>query len=471
MALGVLAALVTATAGSIWLRGAASVCGMQLNEAAVAFCETFDQAFPVTNRSGQLDGTLWGVSRTSGWNNIGQNFANTWRPATLQGCNGPQPASPHSSDVIVCNGRVREVTNDGHSVTALAMYPKQPFDFAGRTGTVAFDMTNDSQGSHAAWQEFWMSDQPVPAPFTHGGPPCDWCSVPRNGFGIRFSSTVGAGHGGQFPNCPNDDKPRWTLDSFVIVRNYVVEERPMLTSSGRWLTSGCAVSASGPDGPMNHVELRVSQSQIEVWSTDPGASTLRLLAKTENANLTFTRGLIWLEDAHYNAEKGGDGSQATHTFAWDNVAFDGPAPYRDLSFDVLDRLTPASDGSLNLGWITRPSDPARLTTLPMTAANISAATSALLMFNFGYDAISTFTYTINGHARSAPSPFPPSAVTWRSVALPVPLTDLVDGPQSIVLNGDREMIVANVNIVLIAAAPVPGRTTPPQPANIRIQGS
>ena len=25
------------------------------------------------------------------------------------------------------------------SVTVLAMYPKQPFDFAGRTGTVSFD--------------------------------------------------------------------------------------------------------------------------------------------------------------------------------------------------------------------------------------------------------------------------------------------------------------------------------------------
>src|SRR5262245_6849085 len=129
LAIGGLAALLAITGGAIWLRGAAAACGLQRNEAAVAFCETFDQAFPSTNRSGQLDGTLWGVSRTSGWNNLGQNYANTWRPATLHGCNGPQPASPDSSDVIVCNGRVREVTNDGHSVTALALYPKQPFDF------------------------------------------------------------------------------------------------------------------------------------------------------------------------------------------------------------------------------------------------------------------------------------------------------------------------------------------------------
>jgi hypothetical protein len=105
----------------------------------------------------------------------------------------------------------------------------------------------------------------------------------------------------------------------------------------------------------------------------------------------------------------------------------------------------------------------------MTTANIAAATSALLLFNFGYDAISTFTYTINGHPHTAASPFPPSYSSWHSVALPVPLTDLVDGAQAIVLNGDQAMIAANVNIVLIGAAPVAGAPRPP--TNLRIQGS
>ena len=44
----------------------------------------------------------------------------------------------------------------------LAMYPKQPFDFAGRTGTVSFDISNDSHGTHAAWPEFWLSNLPFP---------------------------------------------------------------------------------------------------------------------------------------------------------------------------------------------------------------------------------------------------------------------------------------------------------------------
>jgi hypothetical protein len=53
-----------------------------------------------------------------------------------------------------------------------------------------------------------------------------------------------------------------------------------------------------------------------------------------------------LEDAHYNADKAtlsepaGTPSQSQHTFVWDILAFDGPFPGRDWTFDALDALTP-----------------------------------------------------------------------------------------------------------------------------------
>ena len=49
--------------------------------------------------------------------------------------------------------------------------PKQPFDWNGRTGTVSFDVTNDASTQHGAWPEFWITDQPIPAPVgaTTGG--------------------------------------------------------------------------------------------------------------------------------------------------------------------------------------------------------------------------------------------------------------------------------------------------------------
>src|SRR5687767_8905814 len=104
--------------------GQAANCGMQLNQAPVIFCDTFDQPFPVTNRSGQLDGTVWGVSRLAGGRPI-------WKDSILDGCNGPQAASSlGATDVIVCNGQVRQSVDDNTDVTVLAMYPKQPFDFA-----------------------------------------------------------------------------------------------------------------------------------------------------------------------------------------------------------------------------------------------------------------------------------------------------------------------------------------------------
>jgi hypothetical protein len=443
-------------AGSVLLSAQGSSCGLQKNEAPLAFCETFDQPFPATSRSGQLDGTLWGVSRLTGLNDF-QGLANAWSPSTLVACEGSQPARPDATDVIVCNGRMRQSTDDNGSVTTLAIYPKQPFDFANRTGTVAFDVTNDTTATHGVWPEFWMSDQPVPAPFTHGGTAtaqCDMCSVPRNGFGIRFGGVFEPFQGPQAPNCPADNHRRWIVESYVVARNYIPSETSWINNPNQ-KTLGCVIASSGPNGTLNHIELRISQQQIEVWATDAGSTKLKLISRLENANLSFTRGLIWLADSHYNAHKSAFPESKVHTFTWDNVAFDGPAPYRDLSYDVLDRLTTNSDGTLNLGWNTTPSSPANLTTLPMSADGIARATSALLLFNYGNANVSTFNFTINGHANTVTSPVPTALTGWKSVALPVPLDQLRAGPASLLLSADRDVVVTNVNIVLIAGAPVP----------------
>jgi hypothetical protein len=330
-----------ALTGRVSLHSAGIFCGMQLNADSLAFCETFDHPFPVTNRSGQLDGTLWGVSRLLGAIVPGGNLFNSAAPSTMDACGVLQTAQPGTTDVIVCNGQLRESQYDQHGVTTVAMYPKQPFDFAGRTGTIAFDVTNDTSGSHGTWPEFWITDQPVPAPFTHGGPPCDVCSVPRNGIGIDMSGGIAAGQAGP-GNCPADTTRRWTVAEIKIVRNYVVTDGFLFKDPNLQALS-CARESTGPDDALNHVEVRVSQNQIDVYATDPGSTVLKHLSTYSNANLTFTRGLIWLEDSHYNAAKAFDPTPGTpdlsnHTFAWDNVAFDGPAPYRDLSFDVLDSL-------------------------------------------------------------------------------------------------------------------------------------
>ena len=426
-----------------------------------AFCETFDQPAGTGNRSGQLNGTLWGVSRAIGGsgNNLGQQEFNAWSPTQLQTCSGTTTVQP-DNDIIICNGQVREALNDNEDVITLAMYPKQPFDFAGRTGIVTFDVSNDTQGTHTQWPEFWVTDQPVPAPFTHLG---SWLAAPRNGLGLRFAAATTPGQGHNIASaCPDDQFNRWSVDSAVVSRNYVIDDEAD-NGAIRVQMLDCVIGSSGP-GNMNHVELHISQSQIDVYATDAGTmAPLKHIAVVPNANLTFTRGLIWLEDVHYNAAK--FGGQTQHTFAWDNVGFDGPVLPRDLSFDVQDALAPVAGypGKLNLGFFAPPGAGPQLS-VP-NVSGVPNAAAALLTFNFfHYDAPQTLNYSVNGHAHSVAWPYPDrSFLSWRTLGASVPVSDLVTGTNMVSISSDQPIALANVNIILVAAGGVVGVSGSPPP--------
>jgi hypothetical protein len=435
-------------------------CGMVLGSAAV-FCDTFDAPAGTGTRSGDLDGDVWGVSRAIGDGvNYGQKWYNLWNPVTIHKCDGTSPTVLPPKDVIICNGQLREAVNDNNSgvfdagtVTTLAMYPKQPFDFAGRTGTVSFDVSDDG-GPHGAWPEFWMSDLPVPTPFNHAD---SWQALPANGFGIRLNNVAPIGQQGECPNQNNPDKIRWTVDSASVIRNYVLDDTLGFgTRSAMNVTYlDCVIASSGP-GEFNHVELRISQNQIDVYATDAGvaanAKTLRHIAVVTNANLTLTRGLIWLEDAHYNGDKIQDQtrpSERQHTFSWDNVAFDGPFTYRDFAFDALDNTVPGPNGAISLGKFSLGNQ--------TTSWNVSglpanpSATAARVLFNFFQaDRTTVVNVTVNGHAHSVPwpsmaMPYP----TWRTFAVTIPVTDLVAGTNTVLLGTDSANVFSNVDIVLV----------------------
>lgn len=432
----------------------AANCGLQMGT-AVAFCETFDQPAAINSRAGQLNSAIWGVSRAIGigGNNFGQGQYNQWPSTLLQKCDGTTPRVTPPNDVIICNGQLREASNDNMSggfeagdITVLAMYPKQPFDFAGRTGTVAFDVSNDTHGNHAAWPEFWLTDLPIPAPFTHGG---TWVSNPQHGFGIRFGADALPGQQGLCQNQNNLNALRWTVDSAVIIRNYVMEDTFMGSQSFTVTPTDC-VKAPTAIGQLNHVELRIAQNQIDVYASDAGATALRRIAVVGNANLSLTRGLIWLEDVHYNADKGDAPSQREHTFAWDNVAFDGPFTYKDQSYDALDALTPSTNGSVLLGQFFVPNQ--QLPTwnvLNMPAAPQAQAVRVLFNF-FPYTPPSSLNVTVNGHAHPTAWPYPDTqGFSWRTMAVTIPITDLVTGTNVVSVGGDQAFVVSNVNIVLV----------------------
>jgi len=435
------------------------ICGMQLGDAPIVFCDTFDAPKGIGNRAGDLDGNIWGVSRASGTINFGQGLFNQWNSTPIEKCDGSAPRVNAPHDVIICNGQVREATNDNNTggfeaggVLVLAMYPKQPFDFAGRTGTVSFDVSNDTAGTHAAWPEFWLTDLPIPAPFNHFD---TWQALPKNGFGIRFAAGVSAGGYGMCPNGSNLNKARWTVDSAVVIRGYVMDDTSGFGTRSKLAVTqlDCVIEASGP-GQMNHVELRISQNQIDVYATDAGRTApLKHIAAITDANLTLTRGLIWLDDVHYNADKGPTDrpSQRQHTFAWDNVAFDGPFTYRDFSYDALDNTTPSDNGSVNLGKLSQAKQTSSWEILNLPAN--PQAEAVRVLFNFTAETSQNpqiLNVIVNGHSHSAPWPYPDQLQnTWRTFAVTIPIADLVAGTNVVQLGSDVPLLVSNVNVVLV----------------------
>lgn len=414
-----------ATAGCVFLSSPTST---------PAFCDTFDAPAGTGNRSGDLNGTVWGVSRSTEYNNVSQGDVADWYAATLNLCGTTVTVSPEH-DVRICDGHVAEAVNDGGSAQALAMYPKQPFDIAGRTGTVVFDMSNDTFGGHSAWPEFWYTDQPTPAPFSEF-PSSN--SMPRNGLGLRFwqKCTTPSGATG------------WTMGAYDVVTNYVDNGYNQMQGDA------CVVPGSAAANTMNHVELRISQSQVDIYATDafPIGGTLpplQHLGTVSGITLPISRGLVWLMDAHYNGDKDG-GNQSDHTFYWDNVGFDGPALPQDRTFDVLDAQTDFTvDG--NLGWDMPGDGTPVLSTLPVDSTSLANATGALLTFSYNTNyTIQPFAATVNGHAVSAPAPYDTSWAGDGTFAIPVPLADVVTGANQVAFtNGGQEAVIWNVDLVLI----------------------
>jgi hypothetical protein len=391
-----------------------------------AFCDAFDAPDPNSaSRSGDLDAELWGVSRIGSTVNITQGEYNWFYSAELEGCGAPQKVLP-PHDVRICNGRLVEALRDTGGLPTIALYPKQPFDIAGRTGTVVFDLSADSDGPHAAWPEFWWTDQPVPAPHAELATAFPYA---RNAFGFMITL-----------QCPNN---QIGIEKMWAIRNYVLSEIP-------FSITGC-VNKGSLTGALNHFEVLINQNRVEVWGTDPGSTAIKQLAVANDANLSMTRGLIWLEHLHYNACKFDD--QCDHTFAWDNVGFDGPSTYRDLSFDAQDALVPIDADTVELGYRVG----AAGRTIPVPGVfRRQAPTGAIVTFNWYAVTTTVPQISLNGGpVHSTSWPFDGATYGWRTIAVPVPLGEVVDGTNAVRFISGSDTVVSNVNLILIAGAPVP----------------
>jgi hypothetical protein len=428
----------------------------------LAFCETFDAPAGTGNRSGGLNGTVWGVSRATSDDNPAQGLLYNWAAVQRNTC-GTLLAVLPSNDATICNGQYVEGIDDNAAVTVLAAYPKQPFDIAGRTGTAVFDVSNDTQGPHTAWPAFVYTDQPVPAPYSHGAGLND---SPRNSFGVSFATACG-----QYGCLPGQNNPPGvgavgftcvTADSMWITSNYQLSFLSMKTL-------GCVLPAT-QYGVLSHVEVHLSGNHADVWASDPGQTSMREIASADGFTMPLSRGLIWMEDVHYNAEKcfcGGPGQRA-HTFVWDNVGFDGPPLARDLAFDVPDNTVPGPtslDGlpTQNLGYFM----PGNGTSLALQVPGVSGvaqATAGLLTLTYWPHSVSTLSYSVNGHAwHTQPWPFASDATfVSQTLGMPVPLSEVTTGTNTIQLttSDPAGASVANLDLVMVGAGGGGSGTSP-----------
>lgn len=449
-------------------------CQFRSGGGPAAFCDTFDTVHPNTGaRSGDLDGSVWGVSHAD------TNLYKWEEPFHLNRCGSDVMVNlPH--DVQVCNGTLVEGLADS-GVNTLAMYPRQPFDIAGRTGTVTFDVSDDTQGAHTAWPSFVFSDQPVPAASTGSGV----ADYARDAVGMSFAF-VGQEPDGSF--CINVDHI-WT-DT-----NYIHQDQPI----NRPQSGECGAHISPANSlQLNHVEVKLNSGGVQVYIGDPGHPETTKLAAQSSFAVPLTRGLVWMQDTHYAACKE-PGTQCDHTFAWDNFGFDGPTLPRDAGYEYPDNVqaTGQSGGCFQdyytdscevyIGYyIENPSQSGRQSQT-LTFHNVvdpSKASAALYEFNY-FPLIDqskdrpSFDVLVNGsgHVHQDwlfPTPPPGSMTTGyasQTMAIPIPLSMLHAGDNSFEVTSTNGMDGANYDLIMVGAGSggggivgVPQPTATPVPA-------
>jgi hypothetical protein len=281
-------------------------CGL----AAPAFCDTFEQGPLDGARSGELDPKHWSVLRAFPTLHSELGFAFEIGPALLPEC---RPGVTGTYALPDDDTRICEPTQSIGSRHLLAAVAAQnygintyriryPFDFTGRTGTISLDM-NLSGGGLFGWSALAISADPSPAPsydFPERG------SGARNGVQIEFSAG--------FCNTPDTSVPQ-----FFSSKNFVETVHPFADDCDQ------PHAKTSPDA-LNHVELRVSASGVEVWASDaspdgvtfPNFQRIGMLA----VELPFSRGYISLIARNHATLKYWSG--ASWATRWDNVGFDGP---------------------------------------------------------------------------------------------------------------------------------------------------
>ncbi|HEY6880153.1 MAG TPA: hypothetical protein VI299_19145 [Polyangiales bacterium] len=293
-----------------------------------AFCDSFETIGRDPGRTGELDALRWSVTRGAPTNPASLSEPFYVGPTKMPACRSDLPErAPAAQDTFICDPTASIPTR--HLLTAAAAQNyglnsyriRQPFDFAGRTGTIKFDADLSHHGL-GGWPAIVISESPSLAPSF------DWeerGSGPQHGVSIEF---VGGW-------CNKPDSLEVSLFTF---RNY---EQTAQRASFDCETPHVSTARDR----LNHVEIYLTRGHLEVWASDPSPNGVDFPNFTRlyeaDLDLPFERGYVQLLVRNHATMKYWLGSAAT--VRWDNVGFDGPLVDGFREHSASDRLT-ADDG-------------------------------------------------------------------------------------------------------------------------------
>ena len=205
-------------------------------------------------RAGELDPARWSAVRSAGIDTaFGGGIGKAELPQCRPGLTGALVLP--DGDTVICDPTATIPTRHLLTATAAQNYGlntyriRQPFDFAGRTGTIKLDVDLTNGGLHG-WPAIAIAGDPSPTPsfdFPERG------SGPRNGFEIEFM--------GGWCNTPNTVMP-----VIYRYRDYIESAAPETVPPASY---DCGLPhATVAKGSLNHVEIYLTQTHVEVWASD-----------------------------------------------------------------------------------------------------------------------------------------------------------------------------------------------------------
>ncbi len=288
------------------------------------------------------------------------------------------------SDTLVCdaNGDIASsyllmaVAAQNYGQNTLRV--RQPFDFAGRTGKIVFDAQGYVFNPLYGWISLSVIEDPAGVPSYSLGDTGttneEGGAAPRSGFEVQF----GTGCGG-FPSVG------FGLTMLDVFNDY----KDTVSSVDQ------PACISGQEGKLNHFEITVSQTQIEVSVSPVSADgkTFEPVAKvkTFDVDLPFTRGYVELSTYNHAtlkySQNGDYGS--THVYdawltRWDNVGFDGPVIGNTREYEIADSLIPGMNSwnfegpVTSVGYRVPDAKDGPNTKLTFKSVDLAKATSARL---------------------------------------------------------------------------------------------